>query len=198
MEITCAGRGRTWPRLSVTRSGRNTVYQHFIAPTAVLRVLTAVFLGLSVEIVVPLDAVKELLSALRVSDVLHTDVYSLLDVTVTNDLVDDNTDGVGGDIVDDTGTATLHHDPLAFLVVKCPSANIPVVVLVRHTLLLGRIRLDVDDISNAVGNQVGRQLNRTVFCVLLLVQPPLPKPQSIRRTLEATLEHVARTRAVTE
>lgn len=160
--------------------------------------LTAVLLGLSVEIVVPLDAVKELLSALRVPDVLHTDVYSLLNVTVTDDLVDDNTDGVGGDIVDDTGTAILYHDPLASLVVKCPSANIPVVVLVRHTLLLGRIRLDVDDISNAVRNQVGRQLNRTVFCVSLLVQPPLPKPQSIRRTLEATLEHVARTRAVTE
>ena len=37
------------------------------------------------------------------------------------------------------------------------------VVLVRHTLLLGSVRLDIDDISNAVGDQVGGQLNRTVL-----------------------------------
>ena len=65
-------------------------------------VLTALRLRCSMRIVVPLDTVKELLPALRVPDVLHPDVHPLLDVTVADDLVDDDTDSVGGDIVDDT------------------------------------------------------------------------------------------------
>ena len=59
------------------------------------------------QVVVPLDAVEELLSALRVPDVLYTDVHPLLNVAVTDDLVDDDTDGVGGDVVDNTGPAGL-------------------------------------------------------------------------------------------
>ena len=57
------------------------------------------------RIVVPLDTVKELLPALRVLDVLHTDVYTLLDVTVADDLVDNDADSVGGDVVDNTSAA---------------------------------------------------------------------------------------------
>ena len=64
--------------------------------------LTALLLRRDMCFVVPLDTVKELLPALRVLDVLHTDVYTLLDVTVANDLVDNDADSVGGDIVDDT------------------------------------------------------------------------------------------------
>ena len=61
------------------------------------------------QIMVALDAVQELLSALRVPDVLNANIDTLLDITVTNDLVDDNADSVWGDIVDDTGPAEYRH-----------------------------------------------------------------------------------------
>ena len=59
------------------------------------------------QIVIPLNAVEELLAALGVSDVLHADVHPLLHVAVADDLVDDDTDGVWGDVVDDAGPAKL-------------------------------------------------------------------------------------------
>ena len=67
--------------------------------------LTALLLRRDMCFVVPLDTVKELLPALRVPDVLNTDVHPLLHVAVADDLVDDDTDGVGSDVVNDTGPA---------------------------------------------------------------------------------------------
>ena len=37
-------------------------------------------------------------------DVLYPDVYSLLDVTVADNLIDDDTDGTRGDIVDNASS----------------------------------------------------------------------------------------------
>jgi hypothetical protein len=53
---------------------------------------------------VPLHPVQELLPTFRVPHVLNTEVHALLDVAVANDLVDDDTDSMGGDIVDDAST----------------------------------------------------------------------------------------------
>jgi len=91
--------------------------------------------------------------------VLNTEVDTLLHVSVTDDLVDDNSDRGRSNVVDDTGTS--------------------VVVLVRHTLLLSGVGLDVDDVSNSVNLEVGREGDHTL-------------------RLEVTLEHVARASAETE
>lgn len=88
-----------------------------------------------------------------------TEVHPLLDVAVAYNLVDNDTDGVGSDVVD--------------------NASPPVVVFVRHTLLLGGVGLDIDDITNAVVNEIRRHFDGAMV-------------------LEGPLEHVARARAVTE
>jgi hypothetical protein len=70
-----------------------------------------------------------------------------------------------------------------------------VVVFVGHTLLLGGIRLDVDDVTDVVVDEEGRQLHGAVLCA---VSAKSERIKGGRRTLEAPLEHVARTRPVTE
>ena len=57
------------------------------------------------ETVVLLNTVKELLPTLRVPDVLHTNVHSLLDVAVADDFVYDDTNGTWRNIVDNTSAA---------------------------------------------------------------------------------------------
>lgn len=81
----------------------------------------------------------EFFTAFRVMDVLNADVDALLDVPVADLLVDNDADGGLGDVVDDAGLA--------------------MVDLVWHTLLLGAVASDIDDVSNLVLLQVSRQRN---------------------------------------
>merc|ERR1712139_664503 len=86
--------------------------------------LDAILLGLDLGGIVLLDTVEELLTTAGGGDVLDTNVNTLGHDAATNLLVHDNTDGVWGDVED--------------------NASATVVELVWHTLLDGRVGLDVD------------------------------------------------------
>jgi len=75
--------------------------------------------------------------------VLDSEVDSLLDVSVLDLLVDDDTDCALGDVVD--------------------NARLSVVDLVWHALLNSSVGLDINDVSDFVLAQVGRQLDHTLL-----------------------------------
>lgn len=92
---------------------------------------------------------------------LDPDVYSLLDVSVANDLVDDDTNSPGGDVVDDASPPVVMRSKSR--VVRGEISDKPVVVFVRHTLLLRSVCLDVDDITDPKVNEVRRELDETLL-----------------------------------
>lgn len=110
--------------------------------------LLALSLSLSLQSSVGLDSVQEFSTASRVLDVLDSQVNLLLNVSVTNNLVDDDTDGSLGNVENDTG--------------------LTVVVLVWHTLLDRTVGLDVHNVTNLVSLQVSRQRNGSVLSKVTL------------------------------
>ena len=160
--------------------------------------LTALRLRSSMRIVVGLDPVKELLPAFRVPDVLDPDVYALLDVPVADNLVNDDTDGAGGYVIYNTSAAARRVGHKSGRYKRSAIEDLPVVVLMRHALLLSGISLDVDDVTDPVSSEVGRQLDGAMLYVGDLSLEEIENTRSKFRTLEAPLEHVARTRPVTE
>jgi len=67
----------------------------------------AALLGLASLGGVGLDTGEELVSAARLADVLDADVEALLDVSVADLSEDDDADGRGGHVVDDTGLSVV-------------------------------------------------------------------------------------------
>ena len=65
-------------------------------------------LGLGLEGGVGLDTADELLAGAGERDVLNAEVDALLDVAVLNLLVDDDTDGGLGNVVDDTSLSMVN------------------------------------------------------------------------------------------
>lgn len=102
---------------------------------------TGAVLGL--DGLVLLDAVDEVLAALGVADMLDAEMEALLHLAVADDLVDLNTDGVLGNVENDTSAA--------------------MVVRIRHTLLDGGIGDDVDVITTLVLDQVPSKIGHTML-----------------------------------
>lgn len=99
VETVRLSRGNTGTRLRVTRSSRKR--QKVFSTRVREKRRTTGFFGLSTSSSVPLHPVQELLSTFRVFDVLDPDVHPLLDVSVANDFVDDDTNSTRGDVIND-------------------------------------------------------------------------------------------------
>ena len=100
-------------------------------------------LGVSFLLIVLADTVLEGLTAGGHTDVLDTDVNALGDDAVSNALVHNDTDGMGGHVED--------------------SASLSVVELVGHTSLDGTISDDIDVVTNAVRDKVLAEGRDTVL-----------------------------------
>lgn len=100
-------------------------------------------LGLSTLLAVLLDTGQKVETGLGGLDVLNADTDTLLDLTVTNGLVNNDTEGTLGDVEDDT--------------------SLTVVELVGHTLLDGTVGLDVNEITDLVGLHVGGELDHAML-----------------------------------
>ena len=108
------------------------------------RVVTfAVLLGSKLLVLVLLDALQEVLTALRLLHMLDANVDSLLHDAVSDLLVDLHTDGSGGHTPDNTGST--------------------VVELVGHALLDGGVGNNIDVVSNLVGGHVGLERRHTML-----------------------------------
>ena len=67
--------------------------------------LTSLLLRVYTNLAVLFHALKELLAALRMTNVLNTDVHALFNVAVADNLVDNHTNGVRSDVVYNASSA---------------------------------------------------------------------------------------------
>ena len=99
---------------------------------------------------------------------LNAEVDTLLEVSVTNNLLHNNTNGGLGDVVDNTG--------------------LTVVELVGHTLLDRTVGLDVNDVTDLVDLQVGGKGNGTML--LEVTRESVTSTRSVTAAVLNLLEQV--------
>ena len=121
-------------KLGVTRPSRVSL-QANLSLTALL--------GSELLVLVLLDALQEVLTALGLLHMLDANVDSLLHDTVSDLLVDFHTNGTGGNTPDDAGST--------------------VVELVGHTLLDGGVGNNINVVSNLEGGHVGLERGHTML-----------------------------------
>ena len=93
---------------------------------------------------------------------LDPNVHPLLDVTVADNLVDDDTNSTGSDIVDNPSPAAA---TCKYCVrYEARSRDEPMIVFVGHALLLGSVGFDVDNVTNPVVKEVCREFDETLLC----------------------------------
>lgn len=101
---------------------------------------------------------------------LDTEVDALLHVAVANDLEADDSNAPGGDVVDNAGLAVVELRRAGKQARKSKGwlgrtqEREPKTHLVGHTLLLSRVGLDVDDVSDLVDGQVRRKGDCALLC----------------------------------
>jgi hypothetical protein len=108
---------------------------------------------------VRLLACQDFLLALGFSDMLDSDMNTLLDDTSIDKLVHTDSNSRLGDVKDDSGTS--------------------VVSLVGHTLVNGRIGKDVHIVANLDVHEVLRKVDRSMFPMLLSKHVARTRPYTI-------------------
>ena len=104
MEMVYAARGRPGTRfMEIFSATPQRINQRSLRDK--VRRLTALLLGLLGGHSVGLDTGQEVLARVGVADVLDSEVHALLNVSVANNLLHEDTDGAGGDIVYNSSSA---------------------------------------------------------------------------------------------
>lgn len=88
----------------VSIKDENVLSAPYLYPTQVAE-LTPLLLGLDPRLFILLDTIKEDLATLRVLDMLDTDVYTLLNISISDAFVDEDANRPWADIVDDACSA---------------------------------------------------------------------------------------------
>ena len=107
--------------------------------------LDTLSLSFGVDCLVSLDTTKEFVTAVAVLDVLGTDVDTLGGDVVVHTTVDEDTNSMGGDVPDNTGSTTVN--------------------AVWHTTVDGTVNLDLDDIAKAESTEAKGWSWHTVLAV---------------------------------
>jgi len=124
--------------------------------------LTALLLCLNMLSMIRLHSVQELLTTCRVPNVLHTQADTLLDVSVSNDVVYNDTNGMRCNVVHDACSAITYG--ICECIILVVRSNIPVVVFVGHTPLLCGVSLNIDNVSYTVIDEVGGHFDGAMIC----------------------------------